>query len=781
VLSHFDRAQLRLGESVPPPYGAAPECHLEGLNSAQLEAVRAVYGPVLIIAGPGSGKTRVIVHRIAHLVAGEGAAPWNILAVTFTNKAAREMRDRLEALLGRRADALAAGTFHAQCARILRRDGQAIGVDPRFAIYDDGDQMGLVRGILREMEIDEKRFSPRTFLSAISAAKSELIDVDRFSKNATGFWQEKVASIYRRYQELLMNNRALDFDDLIVETVRLFTDSPETLAAYQDRFRFIMVDEFQDTNIAQYRLVRLLAERDRNICVVGDEDQGVYSWRQADIRNLLHFEHDFPEAKVIMLEQNYRSTQTILEAARSVISANEQRKDKKLWTENDQGQPIVVHEAFNEEDEAQYVIREIERLCRVEGIRYRDAAVMYRTNAQSRPLEDAFVRLGVPYRLVGGVRFYERKEVKDVLAYLRLALNANDSVSLQRVLNVPARGIGDRTVAEIDRWASRRGMTFLDGLEAVAEGGERGAPALQPRAQNAVRRFIGLLRVLNRAANELPPLEVLDVLLEQSGYAHFVRDGTEEGEERWANITELRTKARDFGDFAPPNGLASMLEEVSLVQDVDTYDVEADGTTLITLHAAKGLEYPYVFIVGMEEGLCPHSRSMDDISQMEEERRLVYVGMTRAMRGLYLVYTTRRALYGNINWAEPSRFIRDIPPQLLQMPFTSNERITSATRNTAGTRPNRSDRYAPVRRPGSASYEPDVHPDLPTPAGDADFAEPSPVDQQFFAGDRVFHPAFGTGIVVSSELVRGDEEVTVAFEGKGVKKLSVAYAPLQRS
>ncbi len=781
-MSHLEHAQPRLSESVSPPYGSASDHHLDGLNPAQLEAVRAVHGPVLIIAGPGSGKTRVIVHRIAHLVAGEGVPPWNVLAVTFTNKAAREMRDRLEGLLGRRADALAAGTFHSQCARILRRDGKSIGIDPRFAIYDDGDQMGLVRGILREMELDEKRFTPRSFLSAISASKSELIDVDRFSKKATGFWQEKVASVYRRYQELLTSNHALDFDDLIVETVRLFTDAPETLAAYQDRYRFIMVDEFQDTNIAQYRLVRLLAERDRNICVVGDEDQGVYSWRQADIRNLLHFEHDFPEAKVIMLEQNYRSTQTILEAARSVISANEQRKDKKLWTENDKGQPIVLHEAFNEEDEAQFVIREIERLGRAEGVRYRDTAVMYRTNAQSRPLEDAFVRLGVPYRLVGGVRFYERKEVKDVLAYLRLALNASDSVSLQRVLNVPARGIGDRTVAEIVRWAGRRGLSFLESLEAVAEGGDRGAPALQPRAQNAVKRFIDLLRVLSRAANELPPLEVLDVLLEHSGYAHFVRDGTEEGEERWANITELRTKARDFGDFAPPNGLAAMLEEVSLVQDVDSYDAEADGTTLITLHAAKGLEYPYVFMIGMEEGLCPHSRSMDDMSQMEEERRLVYVGMTRAMRGLYLIYATRRSLYGNTNWAEPSRFLRDIPPQLLQMPFASSERIPSPSRNTPGTRPNRSDRYAPVRRPGSASYEPYVDPDLPTPAADApDFSEGSQVEQQFFAGDRVFHPAFGSGIVVSSELVRGDEEVTVAFEGKGVKKLSVAYAPLQRS
>jgi DNA helicase-2/ATP-dependent DNA helicase PcrA len=779
AVSYFDRAPVGFGESVPPPYAASPDQHLAGLNPAQLEAVRAVHGPVLIIAGPGSGKTRVIVHRIAHLITAEGVPPWNVLAVTFTNKAAREMRDRLEVLLGRRADALAAGTFHAQCSRILRRDGQVIGIDPRFAIFDDGDQIGLIRSILREMEIDEKRFAPRSFLSAISAAKSELIDVDQYSKHAVGFWHERVASIYRRYQELLLTNRALDFDDLILETVRLFTDSPETLAAYQDRFRYILVDEFQDTNIAQYRLVKLLAQRDRNVCVVGDEDQGVYSWRQADIRNLLHFEQDFPEAKVILLEQNYRSTQTILEAARSVISANQLRKDKKLWTENEQGTPIVVHEAYNEEDEAQYVIREIERLARTGGVRYRDAAVMYRTNAQSRPLEDAFVRMGVPYKLVGGVRFYERKEVKDVLAYLRLALNPNDAVSLGRVLNVPPRGIGDRTVAEIERWVGRRGLTLIDGLETVADGGgDRGAPQLQARAQHAVRRFIDLLRLLGRAADELPPLEVLDLLLEQSGYAHFIRDGSEEGEERWANISELRTKARDFADFAPPAGLAAMLEEVSLVQDVDTFEPESDGTTLITLHAAKGLEFPYVYIVGMEEGLCPHARSMDDPSQMEEERRLVYVGMTRAMRGLYLIYTSRRALYGNVNWAEPSRFIRDIPPQLLHTPFISNQRISSPGRATASGRTAPSNRFAPIPGP-MKPLSPE--PELPTPAVEAEAASNEFADQQYFPGDRVFHPAFGTGVVVSSALVRGDEEVTVAFEGKGVKKLSVAYAPLQRS
>jgi DNA helicase-2/ATP-dependent DNA helicase PcrA len=714
----------------------------------------------------------VIVHRIAHLIMNEGVSPWNILAVTFTNKAAREMRERLEGLLGHAADGLSVGTFHSQCSRILRRHGAVVGVDPRFAIFDDGDQIEVVRRILRDMEIDEKRFPPRSFLSAISAAKSELISVRQYAAHAQGYWQERVSVIYDRYQNTLSDNRALDFDDLIVETVRLFQEAPEVLEAYQDRYRYVLVDEFQDTNVAQYRLVKLLGMKHRNVCVVGDEDQSVYSWRKADIRNLLYFEEDFPELKVVLLEQNYRSTQTILDVARTVISGNTQRKDKNLWTENERGRPVVIHEAYNEEDEAHFVIREIERLMRSEDARHADVAVMYRTNAQSRPLEDAFVRVGMPYKLIGGTRFYERKEVKDILAYLRLALNPGDTMSLQRVLNVPPRGIGDRTLADIQRWAGRQGYGLFDALEAAAVEPEPGAnPILQARPRKAVRSFVELLRVLNQAAQELPPIEVLDLAIERSGYAAYVRDGSVEGEARWENIMELRTKARDYADLAPPLGLAALLEEVTLVQDVDTYDAESDGVTLITLHAAKGLEFPYVFIVGMEEGLCPHARAVDDPTQMEEERRLVYVGITRAMKGLFLVYAFRRTLYGNATTNQPSRFLVDIPPELAQTPFGRTERPAAAAGPRVG-----SDR---TRLGRVAQTVPQRGPAQPVAAA---ASAPAPIlEQQFQSGDRVFHPAFGTGVVVSSVLNRGDEEVTVAFEGKGVKKLSVTYAPLQRS
>ena len=739
------------------------------MNPAQLEAVQAVEGPLLIVAGPGSGKTRVIVHRIAHLVLEHRVRPWEILAVTFTNKAAREMRERIELLLGHAAEGLSVGTFHAQCARFLRRDGASAGIDPRFNIFDDGDQVDLVRKILRSLEIDERRFSPRSILSSISAAKSELINADEYNRRSQGFWQELVASVYRRYQDRLTENHALDFDDLIGETVRLFHVAPEVLDRYQDRYRYLMVDEFQDTNVAQYRLVRLLAQRHRNVCVVGDEDQGVYSWRQADIRNLAYFERDFPDAKVVLLEQNYRSTQTILDVARAVIAPNQMRKEKKLWTENDAGRPLVIHEAYNEDDEAQFVIREIERLARAEHIRYSDAAVMYRVNAQSRALEDALVRRGMPYRLVGGTRFYERKEVKEILAYLRLAQNPADTVSLARVINVPPRGIGEKTIVEVQRWAERAGLSFRDGLEALADAEDEahGSSVVQARARNAIRSFVEITRSLARGRAELNTLDLLDFTLEASGYARHLRDGTEEGEERWANIMELRTKAADFAELGPPLGLAALLEEVALVQDVDTFDPETDGVTLITLHAAKGLEFPYVFIVGLEEGLCPHSRALDDAMQMEEERRLVYVGITRAMRSVYLLHAYRRTLYGITMNNEPSRFLSDIPIHLRdggRAPRAPRPEMRSANiERLPSSRPGLVAAYAPA--------SPSANGASPTNTG----------EQHFFPGDRVHHPAFGQGVVVSSAVNRGDEEVTIAFEGKGVKRLSASYAPLQRA
>lgn len=733
---------------------------LEGLNPAQREAVQTTRGPLLIVAGPGSGKTRVIVHRIAYLIEAEGVSPYAILAVTFTNKAAREMRERLAGLLGRRADGLTVGTFHWTCARILRRDGPAVGIDSHFVIYDEGDQLALMKKVLADEALDEKRVPPRAVLASISRAKSELLDPAAYSRRAEGRWPETVAKLYRRYQEQLAVNHALDFDDLLLGVVELFRSDPVVLARYQDRYRYLLVDEFQDTNVAQYEIVRLLGGRDRNVCAVGDVDQAIYSWRAADPRNVFHFERDFPELKIVYLEQNYRSTQAILDVAEAVIRAAPHRHEKRLWTENPAGTPAVLHEAYDEGDEAQYVVREVERLVREEGARYRDCAVLYRTNAQSRALEDAFVRYGLPYQLVGGTRFYERREIKDVLAYLRLVLNPYDGASLLRVINVPPRALGAKSVAELERWALRQGVSLWEALQRAAR--DTDAPdappnPLAPRARRACAQFVGLIEGLQAEREALPLRELLDLLLDRSGYLRYLAEDVDNSEDRLENVRELRTKAADYDDVHPAVALGSFLEEVSLVQDVDSLDAGGDAVALMTLHTAKGLEFPYVFIVGLEEGLCPHSRSLQDAAQMEEERRLFFVGITRAMRGLYLTYAFRRTLYGNPMANTPSRFLVDIPAHLL-----TNARARSVVSHLPSS-------PAPARA-------------LPRPVALADAApRPAPVGTgpRFRPGDRVRHAHFGDGVVVSSELRGGDEEVTVAFEGRGVKRLSLAYAKLE--
>jgi DNA helicase-2/ATP-dependent DNA helicase PcrA len=607
----------------------ASERLLEGLNPHQREAVSHLDGPLLILAGPGSGKTRVIVHRVAFLLkAVANLYPYNVLAVTFTNKAARELRGRLDSLVGPElARGLSVGTFHALCARWLRRDIKHLGRDPGFAIYDDNDQLDLVKQILKELEIDEKRTSPRSVLSAISHAKSELIRPETYASDAQGQWHETVARVYRRYNELLDRHHALDFDDLLSVTVELFRQVPEVLAFYQRRFHYVMVDEFQDTNIAQYEIVKLLTKESRNLCVVGDEDQSIYSWRSADIRNILNFENDFPDLKVVVLEQNYRSTSTILQVARAVIAANKQRKEKNLWTNNDKGLPVTVHEAYNEQDEALYVLREIERQHKTQHIPLNAFGVLYRTNAQSRALEDAFVRAALPYRLVGGIRFYERKEVKDVLAYLRLIQNPFDTVSLQRVINLPPRGIGQKTVQELLRWAAAEDLSPYAALvriarlrfDAAADPLAAQAP-IGVRARELFGAFADIIEPIRQDLAGTSVLDVLDTILERSGYERYLKDGSEEGEERWANVQELRNKAQSYDELAPENALAAFLEDVSLVQDVDQLDENGalgDAVTLITLHAAKGLEFPYVFLVGVEEGVLPHQRSIEDPRQLE--------------------------------------------------------------------------------------------------------------------------------------------------------------------
>jgi DNA helicase-2/ATP-dependent DNA helicase PcrA len=769
---------------------------LKGLNPHQREAVAHVDGPLLILAGPGSGKTRVIVHRVAYLLQTvDKLYPYNVLGVTFTNKAARELRERLNTLVGEDlARGLSVGTFHSLCARWLRRDIKHLGRDPGFAIYDDNDQMDLVKQVLKELDMDEKRTSPRAVLSAISHAKSELISPEAYQRDGEGVWHETVARVYGRYNQLLEHNHALDFDDLLSVTVDLFKRVPEVLSFYQRRFRYVMVDEFQDTNIAQYEIVKLITRESRNLCVVGDEDQSIYSWRSADIRNILNFESDFPDLNVVVLEQNYRSTSTILKVARAVIASNKLRKDKNLWTHNDEGVPVTVHEAYNEQDEALYVLREIERLNKAQKVPLSGIGILYRTNAQSRAIEDAFVRAGMPYRLVGGIRFYERREVKDVLAYLRLIQNPFDAVSLQRVINLPPRGIGQKTVQELMRWSAAENIAPYEALVRIASlRFDEHADALAAQAPFAVRArellgsFADLVEPIRRDLANSRVLDVLDLILQRSGYERYVRDGTEEGDERWANVQELRNKAQNYDELAPENAVSAFLEDVSLVQDVDQLDENGqlgDAVSLITLHAAKGLEFPYVFLVGIEEGVLPHQRSLEDPRQLEEERRLFYVGITRAMRGLYLVRAFRRTTYGTSSTSTPSQFLRDVPQSLAMVTHARGAgRGTSGLPAWASAREERPPMTRDQARELAArAFRPSriAEPRSDEPRGPRPPRSPS-TEPTYRAGDRVRHPTFGLGIVVSVRADPTSEIVEVNFAGPvGIKKLDTAFAPLTR-
>jgi DNA helicase-2/ATP-dependent DNA helicase PcrA len=730
---------------------------LAGLNDVQRRAVTTTVGPLLIVAGPGSGKTRVIAHRIAYLVAHEDVAPWRILAVTFTNKAAREMRERVTSLLGRSADDVTLGTFHAVCSRILRIDGGAIGVDRGFAIYDDDDQMALMKRVLSDLNVDSRKINPRAVLSTISRAKSELIGPRTYGRAAADYFQEVVGRAYERYQELLDANHALDFDDLLMRTVELLTAGESVRMKYQERYLHVLVDEFQDTNVAQYALARLLSDFHRNICVVGDEDQSIYSWRSADYRNILNFQSDFPDAQVIMLEQNYRSTRTILDSAQHVIRRNESRHEKSLWTENEPGQPVTAYEALDDEDEARFVAREIARSGRPPG----DFAVMYRMNAQSRALEEAFMAAAIPYRLVGGTRFYQRREIKDLIAYLRLIQNQSDGLSLERVINTPSRGIGQRTVEELRRWAQSSGLSPWLALEALGDGVHRpaNAPAFRGAAINALLRFRDTIAGLVEEAPGLTPPQLLTAVVERSQYRRHLAEGFEDGDERWANVEELITAAAQYDALEPREALASFLENVALVSDVDEMDDRSAATTLITLHAAKGLEFPVVFIVGMEEAILPHIRSYDNLERMEEERRLCYVGMTRAKESLILTSARRRAQMGMPVFNPPSRFLDDIPAHLTESRSRSDDIAVRRPARVGDTA--RAGRIAVSARDVAAAIT----------AG----------DREFNAGERVRHPKFGEGIIVATRQNGGDQEVTVHFKGDtGVKRLMVSYARLER-
>ncbi|OAN47405.1 DNA helicase UvrD [Chloroflexus islandicus] len=734
---------------------------LANLNPQQQRAVTTVTGPVLVLAGPGSGKTRVLTHRIAYLITEAGIDPLHILAVTFTNKAAREMRERLVGLLGEAvATDLTVGTFHAICARWLRRDIIHLGRERDFVIYDSDDQERLMKRVLRELNLNEKQNPPRAILGAISQAKNELVGPEEFARHTRSYFDEVVARCYARYQALLRESNALDFDDLLGETVRLFREHPAVLAHYQQRYRFLMVDEYQDTNRAQYLLVRALAERERNLFVVGDEAQSIYAWRGADIRNILQFERDYPDATVIMLEQNYRSTQAILDAAQALINASPQRKyAKRLWTTNGKGEQVILYEAANDEDEASFVVGEILRLIAEGAARPGDCAIMYRTNAQSRLVEEALVQAHLPYHVVGGVRFYERKEVKDVLAYLRLAANPYDSVSLQRVINWPGRGIGERTVSELIVWARQLGVPLYQALSELA--GDAADHPFAARARSALLEFYTLIADLNRLREMMALGDLIDYLLARvEVQAALKREyDADEADDRWRNVQELRNAALAYANLPVENQLAAFLEDVALIADVDSLDRHTDVVTCITLHQAKGLEFPYVFVLGIEEGLLPHSRSQTDRDSLEEERRLLYVGMTRAQRRLYLCHAGQRALFGRVTASARSRFLADIPPALFKPLRRRGYRALPAPQPVMFN--DRSFNQPPARRESGRSAP------LPTP-----------LKAVFFPGQRVRHATFGEGIVVSSRLIEGDEEVTVRFPDRE-RRLLASFARLE--
>ncbi len=721
---------------------------LSELNPAQREAVETINGPVLILAGPGSGKTRVITHRIAYLIKVCGVSPRRIMAVTFTNKAAREMEERLHRLVRDSAGDLTIGTFHAICARILRRDGKAIGVNSGFVIYDEEDQISLIKRSLQAVDLDPKQYAPRAIRSGITAAKSRLLTPADYLPRS--YFEEVVQRVYERYQQLLTESNALDFDDLLLKVVHLFRQNPQLLSRYQSRYLHLQVDEFQDTNLVQYELMKQLAGKYRNLCVVGDPDQSIYSWRFADLRNILNFEKDYPEAKVVLLEQNYRSTKMILETASYIIAASQQRKPKGLWTDNETGVLSEVVETYTEQEEAQFVVNEVEQLVSQGEFKRSECAIMYRTNAQSRVLEEAFIRYGVPYKLVAGTRFYERREIKDIVAYLRLIQNPYDSVSLLRIINVPQRGIGQRSLSELSQWARSRDISEYRALQMVAAQQENETtehrPPFNSRTIKAFTGFVDLMEGFIARSRKLNLVDLFDLVVEKSGYKEYILGGLD-GEERWENILELRTVTREYRDLKPAEGLAAFLEGVTLVSDVDGLDESIDAATLITLHQAKGLEFSVVFIVGVEDGLLPHIRSFDDPEQMEEERRLCYVGITRAKKRVYLVRAFRRSLMGGSTINRPSRFLQDIPPHLIsggELWQGEDSQLATAM-------------YSWNKAPAAKLSLPELS-----------------------AGDHVHHAQFGDGVVVSVQPAKDDTEVVVVFDGAGIKKLLLSFARLEK-
>ena len=722
---------------------------LAGLNPQQQQAVMAGLGPVLVLAGPGSGKTRVLTQRIAYLIGNQGVRPYHILAVTFTNKAAREMESRVASLLGQESGGPAGqlrgsiwlGTFHATCARILRREAEHLPFQSNYVIFDDDDQLGVVKTALADLNLDPKLYQPNSVHHAISNAKNDLIFPDNYPVQT--YRDEVIARLYRRYQELLLVNNALDFDDLLLWTAYLLENNIPVRDAYARRFEHVLVDEFQDTNLSQYSLVKHLVSFHRNIFAVGDTDQSIYGWRGADYRNLLRFEQDFPEAQVILLEQNYRSTQHILNVAMAVIDRNPQRVHKQLFTERGAGQKIVLHEAYDDRQEAAFVVETIAAQVARRQASPGDFAVMYRTNAQSRVLEESFLRAGLPYKLVGAQRFYGRREIKDVIAFLRLTHNPKDEISLTRAINTPPRGIGSKTFFNLRTYAQKMHLTPGEILLEIGGQSESAhLAALPARAAVSLANFARRLAEWHDLAAEGTPLQLMDRILTDIDYQTYLDDGSDEGRDRWDNVQELRRLAAEF----QAQGLEAFLEQVALVSDQDTLDAGASVPTLLTLHAAKGLEFPVVFIVGLNDGVLPHSRSFEDPESMQEERRLLYVGITRAKDRLYLLYSQNRSLFGFSEPASPSRYLDDIPDQLLD-----------------GNQP------APVRKTSAPA---DYHWERPAQAA-------SILQPQFTPGMHVFHPIWQEGMVLNSRMQDGDEVVDVFFKDVGMKRVLASLARLE--
>lgn len=716
---------------------------LTDLNPEQRRAVETTEGPLLIQAGAGSGKTKTLTHRIAYLIATHRATPFNILAVTFTNKAAREMRERVAQLLGQSAENRSfmpyMGTFHSICVRLLRQDGEHIGIPRSFVIFDESDRQAAVKQASKQLMLDEKAFPARMLSGLISSAKNELMTPETYRATAQSPAQHAAAQVFPLYQRALRDAAALDFDDLIAKTVELLQTQAAIRAKWQQQFSYVMIDEYQDTNAAQYTLVKLLTAETENIAVVGDDWQSIYSWRGADFRNILKFENDFKKVTVIKLEQNYRSTKHILDAAHAVITKNTQRSDKQLWTALGDGLPVQMVQVMNERAEGEAIVRRVRGAVDGGTRRYGDFAVLYRTNAQSRSVEEAFVHYGIPYRVVGGVRFYDRKEIKDVIAYLRLIFQPEDRVSFERVVNVPARGIGAKSLANFFDWKEQQGYRLHEALTCAAQ-----CTAITPKARAAFSDLGAILQDLRGVVEDTTVSGLIDSLLRRLQYLNYLDDGTPQGEARQENVKELLSVAQEYQDV----GLDGFLEEVSLVSDLDGADLNGEAVTLMTLHAAKGLEFPVVFMTGLEETIFPHSRALYDQSEMEEERRLCYVGMTRARQELYMLYANSRMLYGGVQHNPPSRFLSEIDGEFQQ---TANDFGSSFGGSVSGYgRSNDEPTYIPDNEP---RYVPELN-----------------------EGDAVQHQLFGIGTVLELE---GDT-ATIYFRGKGTRKLNIAFAPLKK-